>query len=653
MQLLLRRSLLFIFLLSFFLNTAQQRKKAEFGILDISDRNTTSYPADPEAAGVVLYERGKNYVKVIRGNVRLIKEVHRKIKVFDAKMFNDATVIIPFYESKNGNEKVTKLKAITHNGNLQTYLKEEDVYETNETESWSLKKFTFPNVKDGSILEYTYQIESPFFFYFDGWEFQGTLPKIYSEFVSEMPGNFIYRKSLIGTEKLDINKASLKKYCFSLPGFAQDADCEVGTYVMLDIPAFKKEDHMLASSNYSSKINFELMQYVDFRGIKHMYSKKWSDVDKEFRFNKDLGRQLSYSNFFKNNLPENIMMISDRLEKAKAIYYFIQKHYNWDGKFRILSDIRVKKAFEAKTGNSSEINLSLFNALKAADLTTKIVMISTRDNGIPTQLYPVLSDFNYAVTYLKIDDAEFLLDATDKYTPFGILPFRALNSIGRLLDFKKGSEWFTIVPNSKNLSYVNTQLTIDEDNNIVGKVKETFVGYAAIKQRKIVSKGDIRSEKEKLNGIEINDYTNENAYDLEENFSETYQIIFEPEMAGNDLVFYPLFLNNYFRENPFKLESRSYPVDFGHPMNNTYTLSLDLNGKYEINDLPKNKVVRLPDNLGECSVLYSVTNGKLNVRFTFKLRGYHFSSEKYQSLKDFFNTVVKIQTKEAIILKKL
>ena len=47
----------------------------------------TGYALDPEATGVVLYERGNYTVDAADGYIRLFKEVHRKIKVFDAKHF--------------------------------------------------------------------------------------------------------------------------------------------------------------------------------------------------------------------------------------------------------------------------------------------------------------------------------------------------------------------------------------------------------------------------------------------------------------------------------------------------------------------------------------------------------------------------------------
>src|SRR5690606_1654126 len=122
----------------------------------------------------------------------------------------------------------------------------------------------------------------------------------------------------------------------------------------------------------------------------------------------------------------------------------------------------VRNAFRDKKGSVSQINISLVNALEAAKLDVKPVILSTRNNGLPTEHYPVLSNFNYVIAVLNIDGSEILLDATNKQAPFGVLPFRALNVQGRVMDFKKGSYWMPIEPFEQNIHYVNSQITANE-----------------------------------------------------------------------------------------------------------------------------------------------------------------------------------------------
>ncbi|MCB0467494.1 MAG: hypothetical protein KDC64_04710, partial [Aequorivita sp.] len=124
---------------------SQQRETADFGNPTAEEFALQSYSKDPDAAGVVLFEKGNYYFELVENYVKLIKEVHVKMKVFNAKNFDQANVEIPFYNEKNNNESITKITAITHNGTVKTFINEANIFETDENPYWSLKKFTFPS----------------------------------------------------------------------------------------------------------------------------------------------------------------------------------------------------------------------------------------------------------------------------------------------------------------------------------------------------------------------------------------------------------------------------------------------------------------------------------------------------------------------------
>ena len=187
---------------------------------------------------------------------------------------------------------------------------------------------------------------SPFIYNFKGWNFQSDIPKIYSEFNAKIPGNYLYNRSLIGSLKLDINDADLKRECFHIDGFAKAADCEVLKYAMKDIPAFKTEkEFMLSEKNYISRLDFELSQYNRFDGTTDKYTKTWKDVDKEFRSDKDIGRQLTKNGFFEKLVPVSLLTDGDALTRAKNIYEFVKNRYTWTEKYGVYGKARVKDAF--------------------------------------------------------------------------------------------------------------------------------------------------------------------------------------------------------------------------------------------------------------------------------------------------------------------
>lgn len=516
-------------------------------------------------------------------------------------------------------------------------------------------KFTFPNVQDGSILEYKYTLVSPYFYDLEGWEFQHELPTVYSLFQTVLPGNFKYNRILYGSKKLDIKNVSMKKKGFLLPSNSGSVDVEVNIFGMKDIPSFREEEYMLSRKNYISRIVYEPVAFKSFSGYSQVFTRNWKDVDQRFENRSDFGEQLSKKSYFRRKLPKSILEIKDDLERAKAVYGFIQSNYTWSGRY-FSYGMDVKDAFNDKLGSVSAINISLVNALEAANLEAKSVILSSRNNALPTELYPVLSNFNYVLAVLILNDQKILLDATEENAPFGIIPDRALNVKGRVLDFKKGSYWMDIEPIKQNIYYTNSQLTAGSDGVFKGKVSQTNIGYFALHKRNKIQKETLleykKNKERQKSGIEIENLEVEDLEVIENPLKETFDISIEPERVGDKVLLYPFINHPYISVNPFKMKDRNYPVNFGYPFTNTYLISIDLGEIYEIEQLPKSRSIKLPNDDGECSVTYAVEDNRINIRFNSKISEYHYPADAYQSLKTFFGTMVTIVKDESIILKR-
>lgn len=651
---------LFVFvLLTAFSSHSQSERSDVFGEPTANEFSLKFYEDEPNAPGVILYESGNYYAIPIikRTSVRLVKEVHRKVKVFDAKKFNYATVEIPYYKgNKYYGEEIKDFKAVTHNDTIQNFVPYNSFYDTQKQGVGNVLTFTFPNVQDGSILEYSYTIVSPYFFDLDGWEFQHSLPTIYSKFKTDLPAHFRYNRILYGDKKLAVERASVRKNGFLLPSNSEHVDTELALYVMENIPSFTEESYMLSRKNYISRIVYEPLAFKAFYGYDQVYTRSWEDVDYRFKIRSDFGEQLTKKRYFRRRLPKDILDVKDDLERAKAVYSFIQENYTWNKRYFNFG-IKVKDAFEEKLGSVSAINLSLVNALDAAKLDAKAVILSTRNNGLPTELYPVLSNFNYVVAVLMIDDKKILLDATDKQAPFGIIPFRALNVQGRVLDFKKGGYWMPIEPHEKNIGFINSQIAAQLDGSFKGKVNQTSYGYIALGKRNAIDANTLenykRNQEKSTAGIEITNHEVDDILLIENPLKESYNVLLEPEKTAEKIIIYPFFHKTYISENPFKMQERSYPMDFGYPFTNTYLISIDLRDVYKIEQLPESRAIKLPNDDGECSVTYAVDQNKINIRFNFKLNKYTYPSDAYESLKTFFATMVTMLKEEPIILEKI
>jgi hypothetical protein len=147
---------------------------------------------------------------------------------------------------------------------------------------YSLVKFTMPALRSGCVVEVSYHLITPYYRHFHPWHFQGTIPKIYSEYEAHIPGVYNFNASMRGYLKLTKNTANIESKCFTFG--TGSADCSDLVYGMSDIPAFKPEDYMTAPKNYMSAIYFELEDYTDIsNGLKTKFAKEWKDIDYDLK----------------------------------------------------------------------------------------------------------------------------------------------------------------------------------------------------------------------------------------------------------------------------------------------------------------------------------------------------------------------------------
>jgi hypothetical protein len=121
---------------------------------------------------------------------------------------------------------------------------------------------------------------------------------------------------------------------------------------------------------------------------------------------------------------------------------------------------------------------------------------------------------------------------------------------------------------------------------------------------------------------------------------------------GGGVIYLDPFIANKLAENPFKLEKREYPVDFGSPQEDTYMLSLELPESYEVEELPKTLAVGLPGNAGRYVYSVSRMGNKVSITSTLLITKTLFTPEEYGNLREFYNQVVAKQAEQIVLRKK-
>jgi hypothetical protein len=630
-----------------------------FGKITYRDLEMKNYPNDTSATAVVLNEFGKAYFDS-EDDHNLMFEYHVRIKILKKEALHYADLEIAL--QKNG-ASVEKLKAIQassisfENGSmLETKVDARKIFTEEYSKRWDLKKVAIPNVRVGSIIEFSYKIESPFYYKFRTWEFQSEIPKIKSEFWALIPANYLYNITLKGYLPLTTNTSKIQKDCYWVG--ANKSDCALFMYGMKNIPAFVEEEYMTAKSNFLSAINFEWSEYRFFDGRVDKITKEWHDAELELRRHDSFGLQLKKVDGKVSDVVQQLVSgETDPLAKAKKIFTYFSQNYQWNGMYSMFTDLGIKKAFEGKIGNVADINFMLIGALDVAGIEVDPVILSTRENGIPIDLHPVLSDFNYVIARAVINGKQYLLDATDPFHPFGLIPERCLNGKGRVMD-QKESFWIDLSSSEKARKISNFTLKISADGILSGAIHTTYTGYEAVKQRKQIYKLSdqklyVDQLSQKLGGMEVSAFDIQNFDDVDKPLIVKLDVKFQAydEIAEN-FLFSPYLMDRQ-KENPFKSNARLYPVDFGSPREFTTIMNLEFPSQYELVNVPEKIALSLPNSGGRFLLDSQVAGNRLTLNNALSINRTVFSSEEYRYLKELYSRIIQIQNEDLIFKKKI
>lgn len=632
----------------------EQDFQPEFRVFE-KDLESTRYPKDSLASALVIYESGKSYIT--QRDYNIITKYKKKVKILKPDGYQYATIKIYLRKGKNKYEKISDIKATSYfktDGEVEVVeLQKDHIFREKVNDSYDAVTFTLPNIKTGSVFTYSYTLDSPYIFNYHEWEFQEAIPKLYSEYKTSIPANYNYNIKLVGLQKLDVNTSELERECFTY-GTAK-ADCAKYFYVMKNIPAFVEEDYMTAKENYLSKIEYELTQVKYFDGRVDNITKGWKDAEREIKL-MSLGRELRKSSSVKELLSETVLEEQDLLKKTKKIVEYVQQNYIWNGEYSLFHDVSVKKIIKEKSGNIGSINCLLHNLLKENGIEVYPVLVSTRNNGLPTKLFPVLSEFNYLLVRVMLEGKEYLLDASDAYLSFGQIPFRCLNSYGRQIDFKKGSKWVSLNPKKRSAIYKSLNLKFTSATEVTGFLKTGYTGYHALPKKKEYYPNP-ESYKRKLEdgtlGFEIIKHTLKSEDIADEKFEELIELKKNFQIEMENGIYLDPFFFKFYSTNPFKLQNRTYPVDFGYKDSYYYTISLDVGEFYQIGALPKSYVLSLPERKAIVNFNTKVLGTKINLIFKLDFKESVYAPVLYEGLKKIMEKAVETQLNSIITLNKI
>lgn len=654
--------------------TAQaQDEPIKFGKLDAKEAAALlASPTPDSAAAEVLCDFGQSGIQGKKDGFELRFERTARLLIRRSAGYEHATVRVYLYhEPKNGQrEEIQQLKGFTYNlagGALSKEpLRTEAVFSKKINERLDEYAFTLPNVREGSILEFTYVVRSPFLFNLQDWQFQQDIPVRWSEYRTVIPSFYRYKEITRTYWPFTVNETGTKPYSTAYRetpetygGAAGNAEkmynittqALTRRWAIKNLPAFHSEPFMTTRRDYLSRVDFEL-ERIQFSpdSAPQFIAGNWPEIEKELLEDERFGLYLK-ANSPVTTLAAALRPVPNPTERAQAVRQLVMQQVAYDDTpaSHVRPGSTAKRITEQRKGNAAEVNLLLVAALRAAGLDAQPLLLSTRSHGRMQTELPVVSQFNYVVAHVTLpDNKELLLDATDASLPHTLLPENCLNGQGRLLG--PAGRWVNLMETSPTLLYTRAQLTATPQGELRGSIRQEYAGYAASSHRRPLP--ELRQNWQKAHP----DWQISKAEVAAPDVSRPVALELTASLPGGEAPAATLYLRPLQQlitsSNPFQASERLFPVDFATVQRVEWATDLTLPAGYAVAGLPANTQLVLPDGGGR--FLFNITQptpqtlslvGRLHLLKT------HYSAAEYQALREMYVQALS-RLAEPIVLQR-
>jgi transglutaminase-like putative cysteine protease len=648
---------------------AQESPYAKFGKITPQALQQKLYSIDSAANAVVLSDIGE---AAIEGNSKgwfsVLSTRHKVVHILNKSGYGFADVEIYLYTNGTDEEKLLEVKAVTYNLEngkiIESKLERSNIFTEKRDKNHIVKKFTLPNVKEGSIVEYQYKVSSDFISNIDPWAFQGRAPRLWSEFIFSVPQFFSYTFVSHGylqtflADKKDRNEqftvrsdggtSATESYRFS-------SGVTDYRWVMKDVPELKAESFTSTLENHTAKIEFQLVSQ-NHPLMPRNFRSSWTGLAKELLEADYFGSNINGSNgWLSDDMKIILAGATTDIEKAKRIYQFVRDGFSCTNYARIGTDQSIKSVFKARKGTVSEINLLLTAMLRYAGIKADPILLSQTDRGYVYDIYPMVSRFNYVITQAKVDDRTVYLDGTHNRLGFGRLLPACYNGHARVID-ENATPVYLAADSLYERKVSALFLNAGTKTLWSGTMKYNPGYYESYRLRdRIKEKGadEFFKEIQKDLGADVSIMTGrvDSLTNYEEPIAISYDIEYGPEKA--DILYVnPMFSEGY-KKNPFKSEQRLYPVEMPYAMDETYVLNMEVPQGYMVDELPKQLLAKY-DEEGKSFFEYRIqqSGNQISLRSRIKLVRAYYEPDEYAGLREFFNMVVKKHNEQIVFKKK-
>lgn len=629
-----------------------QEPDYRFGKVSLDELRMEHYDKGPDAEAVYLNE--ENYLSYdISSTVSLVKEYRARIKVLKPEGVEQGNVSIAYYDYPTMRENITGIEAVAYNlvdGKIvKTALKRQYLFTEEVSKFGRLIKFSIPEVRAGTVIEYKYRLTSANLTLIPSFVFQHDIPVIRSRMEAAIPEFFRFNLDTRGYVRIDVTQGTFSRMLGSGDDGINYTINEIkaaGT----DIPALKSEPFVWCLNDFRSMIRFELAQVALPFSIVKNYATSWADVN-EALAKSPFDTHMRINNPFREEVAAIRSGAGTPVEKARAVLRLVQSKMKWNGVYRLFSDA-PRAAVSKGTGSSADINFVLMAALKDAGLDPVPVLLSPRHLGRLSYTHPTIDGINAFVVRIADGEGYAYLDGTDPNSDVNLLPVELSVDRARVYGLKGDTGWINLTELSHNKVSISMILRIQEDGTLTGRVIEQYVNQPAMRISKMYTEAKSREEyvetREKDDGIRIEglEIAGTGTARVSQSFNMTCQLD-----ASDEYIYINSTVIPFMSTNELNAESRALPIEFVQPIAYDIRCSLEIPAGYAIEELPKNIQMTACENGVSCLYIAQHASNFLQFNFRFQQPRILFMPTEFEDLNAFFGMVADLSNSRIVIRK--
>ena len=630
--------ILFTLLLSLysFLLFGQYPSSNKWGKVSEKEIEYKQVPFEKEAGAVILYEEGATTIVSF-----FETQIYRRIKILDESGIEAANQAIRYY-SHNKSQEIISFRAQTintFNGKTEIIpVDKKSIFDQNLNPYWSVRKFTFPDVQVGSIIEFDYVISNRNLFYIDAWRFQHEYPTLFSAYDINNHTRLDYNFVAIGQKMLDysLNKKSKQS----------------NRWVLANIPSYNSIDYIYNKQDMSERILLQLRGYTTTDGAffdgdsDRKVITDWKTLNAEILNNLSIYKNNSTAKEIAAAIPNG----KDETETLKNVQNYFRDNYTWNGFVGIYPQQSSRDLAKKRTGNAADLNLLLNMVLENKGIKSDLVVLSSRSHGKLILTYPYLGQFDHMINMVMLKNKSvIMMDAYDLSHDIGFMPLNNYNYFGLIVD-KSKENFVALQPPLSEYSSQQVYNIKDDKINLVQTDKRN--GYFKENVPLNLPKG---IKETSLIGQSVDVLMNEVNTEKKNSEDGMYEMIrssYEASYSGKSPFIHiqnPIkeLLSNY----TFNEIDRKRPLEFEFP----FLFKIDV-----VVPVPDGYKIEVSDNFNshiettDKSLVYFqkalIKEDKLILHVEFLIRKSTFEND-YAAIKSFFDKT-NIAASQVILLKK-